>query len=709
MTIENGAQYPVMLYMGANGQKYDTICTDVRDFKCAMYLTDDILEANPDLNVSLELCVVDNSAGANAAAEELTNPYSELVYTGAKQVYTDEEFVIDESTFVAEVDGVKYGSLETAIANANGKTVTIIGVVNEGTIKLPATLKNVTIKGSENGKIVDTTIVSADGDSLIYENITIDSVVFENSNINITGWRNGTESYKNWTITKCTFNYIVREGSHVSAVHINNESEDAVNGLTFTNNKVNGISGGQNAALCAFVTGDVTISGNEIAATTGNSLTLYVVGKANAVVSNNRFESWGGCGEGRVIRATVESAASKLTVEKNVMIHENAPEQFIKVTGADVAAAVSVNKNYWNGASPVDEGIIEIEGEKPENYYSDKALTNLVTIEEVEVPNLEWTEVSLTLGSNLKMNFYVYKEGIVDGVNYYAKIVKIHGDGCADGVEVDYISISDWEETSTEMRIVVDNIAAKEMNCTFAVAIYAGEVPAEGESEGKRVTGVAQESIVNYAKWVLRDNTGATAEEKTLMVDLLNYGAAAQVNFGHYAEPEHLANYILTDDEKAFATADDAIIWGNYISATEKYYALETSLELEETTYLNFYFANIKSITNFDESLLSVNVSFTDHLGKEHSVTIKGSDLVWVEESDGIKLKVSVTDLAAADANIKVTCAVTYNESVISSVTANIADYCEYYVNDDTSDANLTALCKAIMKYATSAYKCFHE
>ena len=72
MKIEEGVRYPVMLGVGL-GQKYDYICSGVQDFKCAMFLTPEILEANPNLEVKLELAVVDNSKGSDAAASALVN------------------------------------------------------------------------------------------------------------------------------------------------------------------------------------------------------------------------------------------------------------------------------------------------------------------------------------------------------------------------------------------------------------------------------------------------------------------------------------------------------------------------------------------------------------------------------------------------------------------------------------------------------------
>ncbi len=72
MKIEKGVRYPVMLGVGL-GQKYDYICSGVKDFKCALYLTPEILAANPNLTVNLELAVVDNSKGEKAAAEAIVN------------------------------------------------------------------------------------------------------------------------------------------------------------------------------------------------------------------------------------------------------------------------------------------------------------------------------------------------------------------------------------------------------------------------------------------------------------------------------------------------------------------------------------------------------------------------------------------------------------------------------------------------------------
>lgn len=99
MTVKNGERYPVML--GVNlGQKYDYICNDVKDFRCAMFLTPEVIAANPNISVKLELAVVDNSKASEGALEALVN--NEKVYTVGEYTYTAEDFkspVVDKGTW----------------------------------------------------------------------------------------------------------------------------------------------------------------------------------------------------------------------------------------------------------------------------------------------------------------------------------------------------------------------------------------------------------------------------------------------------------------------------------------------------------------------------------------------------------------------------------------------------------------------------------
>ena len=88
-TIEQGVRYPVMLGVGL-GQNYEYICTGVKDFRCALYIPETVLEANPNIEVKLELSVVDNSKGSKVAAEALVN--GENIYEVGAYEYEAKDF-----------------------------------------------------------------------------------------------------------------------------------------------------------------------------------------------------------------------------------------------------------------------------------------------------------------------------------------------------------------------------------------------------------------------------------------------------------------------------------------------------------------------------------------------------------------------------------------------------------------------------------------
>ncbi len=229
---------------------------------------------------------------------------------------------------VAKIGTTNYKTLAEAVkAVQEGQTITIFaGEISEGTIKLPSTLKNVKFLGAAEHATVlkDMTIKSADGNSVHYEGLKFDGITFDNSNVVLTGWRTGEVVYKDITVTNCIFKNIVRASNNEAAFHINCDVDEAVNGFTFTNNVIDGVSGDSNSGVYAQLTGNVTFTGNvinnvafrpyviqittndDIADTftvTGNTFSGSAVGRAqglgsnaegtdnvNIVVSNNIFK-----------------------------------------------------------------------------------------------------------------------------------------------------------------------------------------------------------------------------------------------------------------------------------------------------------------------------------------------------------------------------------------------------------------------------------
>lgn len=119
MTIEEGARYPVMLSALGGAQTYETICTSVKDFKCALYLTPEVLAANPNLEVKLELSVIDSSKGVDAATEALEA--GENIYEVVSYEYEAIDFALYEGADVV----IEEGTL-TSFSNPNTITTNSI-------------------------------------------------------------------------------------------------------------------------------------------------------------------------------------------------------------------------------------------------------------------------------------------------------------------------------------------------------------------------------------------------------------------------------------------------------------------------------------------------------------------------------------------------------------------------------------------------------
>lgn len=99
--VNEGVRYPVMLGVGM-AQTYDYICSGVQAFSCAMYIPENILAANPNLKVKLELNVVDSSKGADSAANALVA--GENIFKASETEYTAEDFIDVELPEVEVVD-----------------------------------------------------------------------------------------------------------------------------------------------------------------------------------------------------------------------------------------------------------------------------------------------------------------------------------------------------------------------------------------------------------------------------------------------------------------------------------------------------------------------------------------------------------------------------------------------------------------------------
>jgi len=170
-----------------------------------------------------------------------------------------------------------------------------------------------------------------------------------------------------------------------------------------------------------------------------------------------------------------------------------------------------------------------------------------------------------------------------------------------------------------------------------------------------------------------------------MVVDLLNYGAAAQKAFGY--NTSDLANNKLTAQQAAMATqsaeASDSRVSGeNYLG---------TQLRLESQIMLRMAFNNV------DQNMYAI-ISFTNHSGRECEIFVDGSEF----EMTGEVAAITIDDIVVADGRMPVTVTVYGpDDQVVASATDSMESYIARMSESDE-------LFLQILKFSDSAYRYFH-
>lgn len=343
------------------------------------------------------------SVPANLAGAVTGGTFTESAKANTPNVlYAGYYFVQDGENYVLEQCPVKigetaYATLAAAVAAVQeGETITILAgkTLEEGTIVLPATLKNVTFRGTEKAVLKNMTISAADGNSYSYVGLTFDGLTFDNSRILLTGWRNGEEVIENLTVTNCTFQNLF-DTTNSAPVHINKDASEAVYGFTFTNNVIDGATGGQKSGVYAQVTGNVVFTGNVINNVSFRPYVIQVTtddGIADSfVVTGNTF-SGSKAGRAQGLGNNAEGTDQvNLVVSQNIFKGITESQQICywnfnaeKTTAAlshnyyDINILANPGKIYLNSAAAnvydlLDMGVFPI--------YTDEAKTTLYTPE----------------------------------------------------------------------------------------------------------------------------------------------------------------------------------------------------------------------------------------------------------------------------------------------------------------------------------------
>lgn len=286
---------------------------------------------------------------------------------------------------------------------------------------------------------------------------------------------------------------------------------------------------------------------------------------------------------------------------------------------------------------------------------------------------------NMTLGNELAINFAFAKGNETNWDGCYAKITKTY----ANSTEVSKtIPRSQWADTSVyaandHFMITFNGIAAKEMSDNIYVTIY----NAAGEAISER----KEETIRAYAMRCL-NNFKDDPETRTMVVDMLNYGAAAQEMFGY--NKGDLANSGLSEEQKSWATAsaskENSLIRGNNYAGS--------SLVLEQQILMMMAFQNVT------EGMYA-KVQFVNHYNQ------KIDEKAEMSISGGFGI-VSINQIVVADARIPVTVTVYKADgSVHGSATDSMEGYIARVSDKEPQNAKLY---EKILMFADSTYNYLH-
>ena len=297
-----------------------------------------------------------------------------------------------------------------------------------------------------------------------------------------------------------------------------------------------------------------------------------------------------------------------------------------------------------------------------------------------------------TLEAVLRLDFTMDKTKL-PGTDNYVVLTHTYANGSTDVVTIPQ---SEWANSG---MVSYSKIAAKEMGDNVTIVAY--------NAKGQQLSIPKVDSIKAYAYRGLTAlvdyNTGKNATLRTLLVDMLNYGAAAQVQFGY--DTANLVNADLTETQKSWATKNDVTPANNQIKDAATY---NTTLVLESAIEMDciFYASKIGAYETWGD--LYAIATYTDFNGNVKTVRIEGEDFGMYNNRN--YALVPVIGMAVADYQSIVTCVVyDANGNALATAIDSVEGYAYRALASGRAGETLENLCKAMMKFSASAHAYFKK
>lgn len=320
--------------------------------------------------------------------------------------------------------------------------------------------------------------------------------------------------------------------------------------------------------------------------------------------------------------------------------------------------------------------------------------------------SLKIKNASISLKSDISINFYVADSVLGSWSDPYIVFTKAlyNSNGDITGYETETV-------TEFTQKVATDGtpchvfrfagIDSVEMGSAVTATIYATKNADGLIYEGKTVN----YSVLTYATNQLRKTTDSKL--RTLLVDLLNYGAAAQTYWNY--NTANLANANLTAEQQGYATTENPELtnYRELIKNDGATVSFKTcSLSLEEKVTINYYL-NLANYTG-EVGDLELHISYVDTDEEEKTVVIDSSEFEYKLHTDGnYYYVVNFSGLNAIQMRTICTAEV-FNKDSGERISNTVIYSIESYAQSKSSaaDANLVNLVTAMMKYgdATQSY-----
>ncbi len=324
------------------------------------------------------------------------------------------------------------------------------------------------------------------------------------------------------------------------------------------------------------------------------------------------------------------------------------------------------------------------------SYENGSCLCGAILSGPVYDPNLNFTNHSLSLASSIKVNF-VIKNDCLTYDSYRIVIEKDLYDEMGWVVGSESFTFTEFGfYNASYSKVVLESIAATEMCSQLRATIY-------GYKNGMEYKGDTDTySVETYALSQL--NKASSGEKlRRLCVDLLNYGAAAQI-YKNY-NVAFLANSRLTQEQKAYGSDPSALklnsVKTQSNSPTASVIFKGNALLMESKVEIMFVFPAAEN--------LYVDVSYTDSDGQAITRRYTSEDFSYYGGSDQY-YSITVDTLSASEMSVPVTAKLYRDKLWQSSCTYSIESYCASKAQ--TQDA-LGECCTMMMLYGNSAVAYF--